>query len=161
MLVISPQVSERSAVMPITITTDRSGRHALVSVPDDAHSAIALVEMLPALRWTATDDIVVDLSRFATIDLRVAVVLAQAKRHHDEIGRSLRIACHPDADIQALQTMGLDQPGVLFRSLADTGWLMDGSSPRSSEPAGYRPPPRMTTPGMNRLRRAALIVPGA
>jgi anti-anti-sigma regulatory factor len=146
--------------MSITFTTDRSGRHALVSVSDDAHSAIALIEMLPALRWTATDDIVVDLTRFATIDLRVAVVLAQAKRHHDELGRSLTIACRPEADVRALQAVGLDRPGVLFRSLVDTGWVMDGSSPRSSEPAGYRPPPRMTPPpDRSRLRRATVIVP--
>jgi anti-anti-sigma regulatory factor len=145
--------------MSITFTTDRSGRHALVSVSDDAHSAIALIEMLPALRWTATDDIVVDLTRFATIDVRVAVVLAQARRRHDELGRSLTIACRPDADVRALQAVGLDRPGVLFRSLVDTGWVMDGSSPRSSEPAGYRPPPRMTPADRNRQRRATLIVP--
>jgi hypothetical protein len=144
--------------MSITITTDRSGRHALVSVSDDGHSAIALIEMLPALRWTATDDIVVDLTRFATIDLRVAVVLAQAKRHHDELGRGLSIVCRPDVDIRALQTVGLDVPGVLFRSLADTGWLTDGSPRPGPEVASNRPPSRATV-HTQRSPRATLAAP--
>jgi anti-anti-sigma regulatory factor len=142
--------------MSITFTTDRSGRHALVSVSDDAHSAVALIEILPALRWTATDDIVVDLSRLSMIDLRTAVVLAQAKRHHDELGRGLAIACRPDADVRALQTVGLDRPGVLFRSLVDTGWLTDASAPLASGPAGYRPASR-ATPDKQRQRRATLV----
>jgi anti-anti-sigma regulatory factor len=139
--------------MSITFTTDRSGRHALVSVSDVAHSAVALIELLPALRWTATDDIVVDLTRLKTIDLRTAVVLAQAKRHHDELGRGLAIACRPDTDVRALQTVGLDRPEVLFRSLVDTGWLTDASPPLASGAAGYRPASR-ATPDKQRLRRA-------
>jgi len=141
--------------MSITFTTDRSGRHALVSVSDDGHSAVALIEFLPSLRWTATDDIVVDLSRLKTIDLRTAVVLAQAKRHHDELGRGLRIACRPDTDIRALQTVGLDLPEVLFRSLVDTGWVTDASPRPVPHAPGSRPPSRATL-DTYRTRRATL-----
>lgn len=143
--------------MSITFTTDRSGRHALVSVSDDAHSAAALIDFLPALRWTATDDIVVDLSRLGTIDLRTAVVLAQAKRHHDELGRRLAIACRPDTDVRALQAVGLDLPGVLFRSLADTGWLADASPRQAPEAAQHRRAPRVSSPSRRTPRGRELI----
>jgi anti-anti-sigma regulatory factor len=131
--------------MPITLTTDHSGRRALVSVPDDVHSTIALVELLPALRWTGTDDIVVDLSRLESIDLRIAVVLASAKRYHDQLGRGLAIACRPGADARALATVGLDRPGILFRSLADAGWPMAPPSRASSEAVRHRRASRVTS----------------
>jgi anti-anti-sigma regulatory factor len=147
--------------MPITFTTDRSGRHALLSVPDDAHSTVALIELLPALRWTGTDDIVVDLSRLKSIDLRIAVVLASAKRYHDELGRGLAIACRPDADIRALATVGLDRPGILFRSVADAGWPGESPSPAPREAAPRRRAARAGGPSRRRSRGPGLVARSA
>jgi anti-anti-sigma regulatory factor len=100
--------------MSIRFETDASGRRALVCVTDDRRSAAALAELLPALRWTGTDEIVIDVSELDAIDLRLAVVLAQAKRHHESLGRKVSIVCRPGADTRALQTVGLTPTEVLF-----------------------------------------------
>jgi anti-anti-sigma regulatory factor len=107
MLEVSALVTEEVTVMSITIETDPSGRRAHVTVSDDPGSVTALMEVLRALRWDGIDEIVVDLSEFRSIGLRVADVLAQASRHHEEVGRTLSIVCRPGADTHSLRTAGL------------------------------------------------------
>jgi anti-anti-sigma regulatory factor len=104
--------------MSIRFETDASGRRALVCVSDDPRSAAALAELLPALRWTGIDEIVIDVSELDAIDLRIAVVLAQAKRHHERLGRTMSIMCRQGADTRALQTVGLTPTDLVFRPLA-------------------------------------------
>jgi anti-anti-sigma regulatory factor len=89
--------------MSIRFETDASGRRALVCVSDDPRSAAALAELLPALRWTGIDEIVIDVSELDAIDPRIAVVLAQAKRHHESLGRKVSIVCRHGADPRGLQ----------------------------------------------------------
>lgn len=108
--------------MSIRMETDRSGRHVLLTVADDRRSPTALADLLAALRWTHVDEIVVDLSQLDAIDLRVAVVLARATRHHGEIGRRIALVCPSTALAYALRAVGLDRPGLLFPSLAAAGW---------------------------------------
>lgn len=93
--------------MSLSVTTDASGRRATVCVSDDPHSAAALAELLPVLRWTGTDEIVVDLRGLEAIDVRIAVVLAHAKRHHERVGRTVSVVCRQGADTGALQAVGL------------------------------------------------------
>jgi anti-anti-sigma regulatory factor len=100
-------IQPREAAMSMSVTTDASGRRATVCVSDDPHSAAALAELLPALRWTGTDEIVIDLSGLEAVDVRIAVVLAHAKRHHERLGRRVLIVCRPGADTRALQAVGL------------------------------------------------------
>lgn len=104
--------------MPIRLETDSSGRRALVFVPDEPYSAAALAELLTALRWTGTDEIVIDVSDLDVIDMRLAVVLAHAKRHHERLGRRIAIVCGESVDTHALRTAGLMGSGVSARALA-------------------------------------------
>lgn len=108
--------------MSIRLETDRSGRRVLLTVADDHHSAAALAELLAALHWTRIDEIVVDLSQLDTIDMRVAVVLAKAVRHHGDIGRRVLLVCPRGEPTCPLRTLGLDDPGTIFSSLTDAGW---------------------------------------
>jgi anti-anti-sigma regulatory factor len=108
--------------MSIRLETDRSGRRVLLTVADDHHSAAALAELLAALHWTRVDEILVDLSQLDTIDMRVAVVLAKAVRHHGDIGRRVCLICPRDEAACPLRTFGLDDPGTICSSLTDAGW---------------------------------------
>ena len=107
--------------MSIRLETDRSGRRVLLTVSDDHHSAEALAELLAALHWTRVDEIVVDLSRLDAIDMRVAVVLAKAVRHHGDIGRRVLLVCPRDESACPLRTVGLDA-GTICSSLTEAGW---------------------------------------
>jgi anti-anti-sigma regulatory factor len=142
--------------MPITFQTDPSGRRVLVSVASDPRNAAALAELLPALRWTGTDEVVIDLSELETIDLRLAVVLAQAKRRNVELGRRLSIVCPDGTDAGALQTVGLTGPGVLCRSLADARWPTGPSAAQRWAGAQQLPSRPVVTQGRPRQPRRAL-----
>jgi len=142
--------------MAITFQTDPTGRRILVSVADDPRNAAALAELLPALRWTGTDEVVIDLSGREMIDLRLAVILAHAKRRYVELGRRLSIVCGKGTDIGVLQTVGLTGPGILFRSLADARWPTSAAAAQRWTGVGQPPPASLVTKTGRRKSSRAL-----
>jgi anti-anti-sigma regulatory factor len=120
--------SSSREVVPVTIRleTDSSGRRVLMSVTDDHRGPAALAELLAALPWTSVDEIVVDLSRLAAIDMRRAVVLARAARRHRDVGRQLSVVCPSPTLTYALHAVGLDGVATICSSLAETGWRSSG-----------------------------------